>query len=354
MRRAWFFLVVVFVLVLAGCGGAPEQDAEGIAEDASAALASRGTLRFAMRAEESEQPTRCEGAVDYERRRVHMTCVIDDLDFEIVTIGRDEYSRGLSLIGSDDREQARRWNKVSGDEETAAEFPDPRELLRGLRRGAISSERLGREQVRGVETTRYRVVVDPENVEPEESVGRGTTATLELWIDDDDLLRRLRGADAEEGALVTEFYAFGEPVAIEPPPAGEVDEGPERIDSGCAGGETTPFRRAQVAEALRRNGFIAGSDPSACFDDAEAVVGLSNVIGASDAELERGFVTCRLRRAPDGDARDSIREERSGSLVVLELANLLCTLLGPGGDEPLPERLADLRRTFVELRRSLP
>ncbi len=123
----------------------------------------------------------------------------------------------------------------------------PTDLLQVLTDLDASVTEVGRESVRGVETTHYRIVIDletaaeslpdEERAELEAELPGGITGELpvEVWMDDNDLLRRLLvdldadsmgfEADADDfGSASLEFEIFdvGEPVAIEAPPADEV------------------------------------------------------------------------------------------------------------------------------------
>jgi hypothetical protein len=122
---------------------------------------------------------------------------------------------------------------------------DPSQLLLWL--GAIGPavEKVGEETVRGVETTRYRAVVDLERLEAQPPAGRGaewaayvqalkarlgaSDVPVEIWLDGDGLLRRLRqeygfggGAAAVSTTITMELYDFGVEVDVERPPPDEV------------------------------------------------------------------------------------------------------------------------------------
>src|SRR5918996_2161386 len=102
---------------------------------------------------------------------------------------------------------------------------------------------LGEDEVRGVPTTRYRAQVDLERLEEQAPPGRedewrayvetlqgrlGVEAVpVEIWVDGDGLIRRLRHeyAFAAEGstiAVTMELYDFGVPVEAAAPPPGQV------------------------------------------------------------------------------------------------------------------------------------
>lgn len=123
---------------------------------------------------------------------------------------------------------------------------DPTAYLESLSDAEGSVEVLGREDVRGFDTTHYRVTVDAgylESLSDEERAeleAQGPLPVeefpLELWVDDDGLVHRMRievlgDAVAEtdedlEGfesmTMVFDYFDFGQSVTIEPPPADQV------------------------------------------------------------------------------------------------------------------------------------
>lgn len=126
---------------------------------------------------------------------------------------------------------------------------DPSQALQYLRAASGDVEEIGREEVRGVETTHYGMTIDlrkvielamTEEQEPlraaidqliEES-GLETVPT-EVWIDDDGLARRMRltysGMQVAPGqqadmTMTMDLYDFGVEVDVEPPPEDEVTD----------------------------------------------------------------------------------------------------------------------------------
>jgi hypothetical protein len=126
---------------------------------------------------------------------------------------------------------------------------DPRQMLDQIRSVSGEVEKKGQESVRGVETTHYRAEVDlrrypdrlPEaqreqaRVAVEKLVDQTGSSTypMELWIDDKDLVRRVRvsyefdmpGSDDEASFTMTmEFFDFGTQIDVAPPPAKDVQD----------------------------------------------------------------------------------------------------------------------------------
>lgn len=98
---------------------------------------------------------------------------------------------------------------------------DPRVFFEALRAAADSVSVVGEEEVRGDAATRYRVVVDVEEIDPAGSLWPAADGTIDLdvWVDHDD---RLRQVEAEGFRL--ELWDFGTPVAVAAPDEVEADE----------------------------------------------------------------------------------------------------------------------------------
>lgn len=119
----------------------------------------------------------------------------------------------------------------------------PSDQLAYLRGVSDSVEKLGTEKVRDTPTTHYRADVDLDEAAPEDPQARrafekateglrSKTIPTEVWIDEEDRIRRYKmtmpvplpegASPTEEGdptmTMTAEYYDFGTPVAVEPPP----------------------------------------------------------------------------------------------------------------------------------------
>lgn len=134
---------------------------------------------------------------------------------------------------------------------------DPSQALQYLRAASEDVEELGKEEVRGVETTHYRMTIDLRKVvdqAPEEQreqlraqidqiveqSGLQMVPT-EVWIDDEGLARRMqltykgmRFAPGEEGdmTMTMELFDFGVEVDIKPPPANNLTDLQDLLEQG--------------------------------------------------------------------------------------------------------------------------
>lgn len=275
MRRR---LAVVLVLagLAAGCGGGGggEDRAVAVRLERVMALAAERTVEagtskvsFSVSTELGGQKLELggEGSFDYEGRRGELSLDLSGL-FEAFGIGAatfDVLFDGTVVYMGFPAEIAaqlpgaagRRWVKldvaqVAGLEGTGLDRlqqlnQDPSQILDYLRATTDEVESLGEQEVRGVDTTRYRAVVDlrrvPDAVPAElrdatrasidlliGQLGAGTLP-IEVWIDGDGRLRRLKqiislpaGAGTSTTEVTMELYDFGTKVEIEPPPADEV------------------------------------------------------------------------------------------------------------------------------------
>jgi hypothetical protein len=113
----------------------------------------------------------------------------------------------------------------------------PTDVLRRVLVASKGTERLGTEDVRGVETTHYRAEVDSKKLieqlppgrrpEPNEMAG-DRLLPVDLWIDGESRLRRIRlteelSEDDEAQMVMTiELFDYGVEVDVQPPPADQI------------------------------------------------------------------------------------------------------------------------------------
>lgn len=133
---------------------------------------------------------------------------------------------------------------------------DPADLLASLTAVSASVTRLGPATIRGVKVTGFRVEVDPSKAaarvpsqeragfqEFASSLGRGTIP-VDVWVDSQNLVRRVKlslhlpDGNGTSGPTqmveVTDFYDFGVPVRVSPPPASQTASMSQFIKSGIA------------------------------------------------------------------------------------------------------------------------
>jgi hypothetical protein len=268
MRRA--ALLLATALVLPACGGSDTSTAEPVAE-AAAKTTEAGSSRFefTMTMEGGGQSftLRGGGALNYSPSRGSMTLDLGDLGelsgeelgdgrMQFVFDGLVYYMKfpeGMDELGV----LGDKWLKIDlakAGEETGIDLgalqqanQNPAQLMQFLRGASDDIEELGQEDVRGVETTRYRATVDlDEAAERGADIGEFSeemreqlkaevermkdqtgleTLPVEVWIDDDGLLRRLQmdlsfPVEGEQVSMdmTMDFFDFGVDVRVAPPP----------------------------------------------------------------------------------------------------------------------------------------
>jgi hypothetical protein len=270
-------LIVATAALTAGCGQAavkspspvnpkPSRNTGLIAESA-AATAGAGTARAAYTMEMTGVQgasggitAHGTGAVDFAARstelRMHMTVPQAGmtLDMSERMIGTTMYMRSPIFAGATHKPWLKfdleKLGKSAGIDMNAAMSTggsDPTQMLAYLNAASDSIDRIGSEDVRGTETTHYHVVVDLRkmaNVVPvaKQRALRSTlrrevelmgthTMPIDVWIDSHGLVRREHidlsmqppGASTTVGMQMTiEYFAFGAPVHVVAPPAGQV------------------------------------------------------------------------------------------------------------------------------------
>ena len=259
MRRLLTVVLAASLAALSACG-TEDISPEAIADAAKATAASGGSaiaVEIRMAGPEDEITMVGDGVIDTAGRHARIDYALaGDLgasaDIKQIIDGNVLYMQ-MSTI--DDLPDGKSWIKF--DMSKAAESvgldaaqldqlgSDATRTLDYLRAtGDVEKE--GEEEVRGIETTHYRAVVDlrkyPELV-PEseraqaaraietliEQIGESEVPT-DVWIDDRNLVRRMRqqldvrqaGQDPTEMDITTELFDFGTPVSVSPPPESEV------------------------------------------------------------------------------------------------------------------------------------
>lgn len=177
-------------------------------------------------AEDGSGPVaRMQGLGDFERAELHHTMFLPSGEpfLETMTFGDVTYTR---YVGRDDSPFAVGlgggvWerNEAVTPEGRAARsalntLVTPSGSLGYLRSVADDVVRVGSDRVRGKRTTHYRATVDLGRIG-----GPTRDFTIEIWVDEDGLVRRYRYHPLGSGeTFVWEFYDFGVAVDLVPPP----------------------------------------------------------------------------------------------------------------------------------------
>jgi hypothetical protein len=277
-------LLTALTLVLVGCSGGG--DAQALLDGAVEALEAAGTSSFEMVVETVGQEGGglvASGAQDLSSGAMRMSIDLGDeaTTTETLMLGEEVFLRSpLFELFTGDPSTWVRVDLAATAEEAGldasalvGEQTGPAALVAQLEGASDEIEELGTDEVRDVSTTHMRVTVDTgaaiEQADPSireqlrsyaEATGLPETYPMELWIDDDGLVRRIRTvldvdgpggeADGVTQQTTLELFDFGVSLDLEPPlPEQTVDlaelvrdlERLEQLDgSGALDDEPTP------------------------------------------------------------------------------------------------------------------
>lgn len=163
----------------------------------------------------------------------------------------------VALPGRDDAFYKLELAKVAGT--SLGSSTDPAAAVAALQGVSGEVEVVGKEQVRGDETTHYRGQLDvkkaidaapaPVKTQLNATLGRSgaTTVPFDAYVDDEGRLRRYvqelqgqagpqAGGQKVQTTTTLEFFDFGVPVDVQPPPAAQVKDGKPLLDALNRGG----------------------------------------------------------------------------------------------------------------------
>lgn len=290
-RRSSLLLVLVAVAsagLLAGCGGSsatappPLDDLTAVTAASKAATSFAFDLRISQSALGQDLSISADGAYDTAAERGRMSVDLsalakllsgfgqafgakpddipaefDDPDawkLDVVQDGTQVFLRfplladqldGKEWVGGDVTEIAKSTGTDLGQLGSFA-ASDPRAALDALEAVSGGLESVGREEVRGVETTRYRAVLDPSQVvsdaadsEDAQDLLSGLrealaqveldTIPIDVWVDDEGLLRKYaidvtltEGGQEMTMSVILELFGYGDPVDVDLPAPADV------------------------------------------------------------------------------------------------------------------------------------
>lgn len=272
--------LLVAIPVLAGCG-AENLSTASIAEAADVTVAERG-MRIAIDQTltlpgAGRMSTTGSGVMDTAAQASHLTMKVtsapdvvvgafdkSDLSTEVITDHAVVYTHSAQLsqlLGA-----GRKWLRIdaakvgeaAGLDVSALTQPgqDPTQAVRQLKAVGAGVEKVGREDVRGVATMRYRATVDlrrypalapaADRAAARAAIERlieltgASTIPVDVWIGKDDRVRRvtqklsLKGAGGPSAIEQRfELYDFGTKVDIKIPPPSQVTDVTDLAASGA-------------------------------------------------------------------------------------------------------------------------
>jgi hypothetical protein len=268
MRTRLVLLMLVLAALPLACGGG-ETSPEAAVAEAATKTEEAGSARivFTGGLTGSEGSFTIVGRGEFANQRGRMTVDLfgaggDSASMQMIFDGLVIYMKfppglGAELLGGKswvkmDLEALGKQQGIDLGELTQFGQTNPTQSLRFLQGASDDFEELGEEEVRGVGTTHYRGTVDLRKAAEQISESARSTAErlielmgvsklpFEVWIDDEDLTRRIKyeqplpaaaGQDASM-TLTMDFFDFGVAVDVEPPPAGDVVDLQELIQQG--------------------------------------------------------------------------------------------------------------------------
>lgn len=247
-RRLPLLWIIVGVLLAAGVLAAflvgDERSGTERVAAAAGAVQEAGSVAYTLTMEMAGPITSTvtiEGAADAGAGRASSRVRIDDQELDLITDGELLYVRVPEEARANfDGKPWVRFDASALGSSMGGVSPSatPLETFEQLRE-AGKVEEVGTEQVRGVETTRFRMVVDQSGLVPSGMADEVKEALreveVEVWLDDDDRIRRHRStidlASVVPGGggigitTTIETYDYGKPVTIDLPPAEDVADG---------------------------------------------------------------------------------------------------------------------------------
>ena len=262
MRRGWYVVVLVSVGVLAaGCGTKAEPDNLTAAVTRTAGQTAKISMTMTTQMQSMSVSYTATGEYDFVHSRGMISMQNPTAMTEIfipptayikLPSGNGTMPDGKSWIalgtGTSDGLDSSLFGPFGGT--------DPADLLASLTAVSASVTSLGPTTIRGVKVTGFRVDIDPAKAaarvpsreragfrEFTSSLGRGPIP-VDVWVDSQNLVRRVKlslhlpdgeGASAKTQMVeVTDFYDFGVPVRVSPPPASQTASMSQVISSGLA------------------------------------------------------------------------------------------------------------------------
>jgi hypothetical protein len=246
------FGALVLVLALAGCGGSTGSTAKPTNAIEAAALktSQAGSVRtdFSISSSGGVAGTGS-GVFNSGKDRsgqltMNVTTGGRQVAIDTVIVGNTIYVR--SPLISQRLPGGKQWVKVDLNKAAKAANVDLGSLLSAnptpggalaYLQGSSAIKKLGTEQVGGVPTTHYRVVVDLQQAADrasgsdkdalEQAIKAAGTTTLpvEVWVDSQDYVRKIEyksQASGQSADLTMEMHDFGSPVPITAPATNEV------------------------------------------------------------------------------------------------------------------------------------
>jgi hypothetical protein len=228
MRPALALVALVALGCAPGCG-----TASGVGDDADSGSADTARFEFVLTRTDKQGRVVMTGVADFPQRSAAFRTSFEE--------GADpgESYNGLATPGDEFlvfgdtsytqwtvREKDTYWVKSTEESPSGAVpglGPDPKTSYELILAAGDEPERVGDEEVRDTPTVHYKVNVDPAKLAERMAfldVSRPSAFPVDVWVDADERVRRLRVTEKFEGGSTTlgyEFFDFGVEVDLERP-----------------------------------------------------------------------------------------------------------------------------------------
>jgi hypothetical protein len=259
MRRGWYVVVLASAGVLAaGCGTKAQPDNLTAAVTRTAGQTARISMTTTMQMQSMSVSYTAAGEYDFVHSRgtVSMQSPVGMTEIFIAPTAYIRISGDSGLPAGKPWVALDAGNSSGLDTSLFGPFggTDPADLLASLTAVSSSVTSLGPATIRGVKVTGFRVDIDAAKAVARvpsweraglrafiSSLGPGPIP-VDVWVDGQNLVRRVKlslhlpageGASASTKMVqVTDFYDFGVPVRVSPPPASQVASISQLIKNG--------------------------------------------------------------------------------------------------------------------------
>ena len=253
-------VLLAAALVLAGCGEDPAKVLAAASGRTQAAGSSKVALEIGLGPAAGQRvQINGEGDFDYQGRKGNLTMRVPAAaagqggTIDLVVVGDVVYERSSNAAGAR-LPKGKTWVKLDTRQLGGAaqsQASDPTKVLRFLAGVNGKVDTVGKETVRGADTTHYRTTLDLAKAakaagsdgaaltQLTQQLGTSSLPT-DVWVDGDGRLRRLRYAvDVKGGApaatrieVSMELFDFGTAVTVTPPPADQVADAGGLVGAG--------------------------------------------------------------------------------------------------------------------------
>jgi hypothetical protein len=311
MRRCSYVVVLAGIAVLAaGCGTKAQPDKLTAAVTRTAGQTARIAMTTTMQMQSMSVSYTAAGEYDFVHSR-GMISMQNPVGMTEIFIAPTAYIKLPG--GSGSLPDGKSWVALDAGTSNGLDASlfgpfggtDPADLLASLRAISSSVTSLGPTTIRGVKVTGFRVDIDPAKaaarVPPRERAGfQAFIGTLgpgqipvDVWVDGQNLVRQVKlsvhlptgeGTPASSKMVqVTDFYDFGVPVRVSPPPASQV-------------ASMAQLAKSKLAKSGSSVGGSSGTPPASGTLSAAQAAAAERVVTAFWSALRRDNVAGVARR----------------------------------------------------------